>query len=167
MYSYFLPHRDSTHEHLTPSSSSSSSSRLSNICADVGHPTCNQCLQDRTICSKMCAALLLRSPGLQFRSTPICNGVDAFRSCSSPLCLIPGHPCLSRESHSAGLAGQRTAAPGLQRAWDPTQGFLSSIWIIPCIFTLHIYLWLSFVFSKEMRTLEQQCWRMFFLRYYL
>lgn len=36
------------------------------ICVDVGQPYL--WLQDKTICSKMCATLLLRSPGLQFRA---------------------------------------------------------------------------------------------------
>lgn len=31
-------------------------------------PTCNQWLQDLTICSRVCATLLLRSPSLQFRA---------------------------------------------------------------------------------------------------
>lgn len=38
-----------------------------NVCEDVASPTCNQWLQNKTICSKMCATLFLRSPGLQFR----------------------------------------------------------------------------------------------------
>lgn len=39
-----------------------------NICADVASPTCHPWLQEETVCSKVCAALPLRSLGLQFRA---------------------------------------------------------------------------------------------------
>ena len=52
-------------------SSSFAPSRFASQQASVqmwASPACNQWLQDTTICSRMCAAVLLRSPGLQFRA---------------------------------------------------------------------------------------------------
>lgn len=80
-------------------------------------PTCNQWLQNKTICSKMYSALFLRSPGLQVVAPPdfpepVLPGDRVF-SC---LCPTGGCPCLRPDS--ALPAGLRTAAPGLQGAGD-------------------------------------------------
>lgn len=85
----------------------------------------------------------LRCMQRYFSGVLICGSVPidetepmAFPSCSSSLCSIPGHPCLSH-SFAVQLASwpeNCSSRPAESLGLD-TQGFVSSIWTIICLFT--------------------------------
>lgn len=130
----------------SPLSSSSSPFSLSQQASVQmwASPTCNPWLQNETICSKMCAALLLRSLGLQFRAPLDVMELMALWSRSSPLCHIPGHlwvmflippSWLAWELRFQGCRGLGTGHTG---------GF-----VLHLNHNLHIFLWPPFVFSNK------------------
>lgn len=120
MKARFLPHLDSSHEHLTPLLLLFLLVLLPISATSVqmwASPTCNRWLQDKTICSKMSAASQEFWSAIQ--STPmLSNRVPLL--CASFL----GTPAWVVRLILPGWL-----AWGLQRAWDPTQGVLSSICI--------------------------------------
>lgn len=97
------------------------------IC-DVGPP--RLWLQDTTICCKMCATLLLRSPGLQFRA-PVDMTEPMLLVISSSLGPIPGPFCWVMSLILLDWGRQLGTGP---------QGILSSIWIISFLLTASLCL---------------------------
>lgn len=105
MKARFLPHLDNSHEHLTP--------LLLLLFLLVSSPSqqhlcrCGPALPVtdgyRTRPSVLRCVQLLRSSGLQFRA-PLCFPIVFLFSVPHSC-----HPCLSRASHSAGLASLRIA----------------------------------------------------------
>lgn len=120
------------------------------ICAGGGQPP-NRRLQKETICSKMCAALLLRSPGRQFRAPLDVTELMLYGHVPLPCAPFLGTPVQVMTLILPSWLDWELQLQDCSELAPDTQGFCH-----PLNHNLHIYLWPPFVFSEQVRrTLEQ------------